>query len=196
MLEIAELLKKAVAACESLDLPYMVVGSVASMAYGEYRATNDIDIVIQLDPKIAGDFCRQFPEPDFYVSEAAAHEAIRLERMFNVIENRTGYKVDFAISQNSAWGRAQLERRRREEILPSVMGYLASPEDVIISKMLFYRDGQSEKHLRDIAAMVLVSGETFDKEYLKNWILRLQLTDIWQAIQRRLDDERQRGSSG
>jgi hypothetical protein len=186
MLEIAQLLTRAISTCESLNVPYMVVGSVASMAYGEYRSTNDIDIVIQLKANDVSAFCNAFPEPDFYVSDSAVREAIRFQRMFNVIETRTGYKIDFAISQDSPWGKSQLERRRSTEILPGVIGYTASPEDVIIAKMLYYKEGESEKHLRDIAAMCRITGDTFDNDYLHTWIERLRLNPIWDAIQKRL----------
>jgi hypothetical protein len=186
MLELAELLKRAIAVCESLEIPYMVVGSVASMAYGEHRSTGDVDIVIQLQPKDVGAICKAFPDTEYYVSESAIREAIRYERMFNVIDYKSSYKIDFAVSQQSPWGRAQLERRQRIEIMPGVMGYSASPEDVIISKMLYYREGESEKHLRDIAAMCRISGDIFDNAYLESWINKLSLGPIWDAVQKRL----------
>ena len=43
-MELFDLLRKIVNAFEKLDIPYLVTGSVASMAYGEPRLTNDIDI--------------------------------------------------------------------------------------------------------------------------------------------------------
>lgn len=196
MLEIAELLKRGIAACESLGIPYLVVGSVASSAFGEYRSTNDIDIVIELKAQDVPALCAKFPEPDYYVSEIAAREAVRLERMFNVIENWTGYKIDFAIAQSSPWGRSQLVRRRQVPILPGVVGYIASPEDVIISKMRYHQDGESDKHLRDIAAVLRVSGDSLDYEYIKRWTLSLQLTNVWQAVQRRLAEPRAGESTG
>jgi hypothetical protein len=58
----------------------------------------------------------------------------------------------------------------------------ASPEDVIVKKMLSYREGGSEKHLRDIAGVLRMQGESLDRGYLQSWVERLGLTDIWQAI--------------
>ena len=196
MLEIAQLLTRAISICESLNVPYMIVGSVASMAYGEYRSTNDIDIVIQLKSQDVSALCNAFPEEEYYVSDSAVREAIQYQRMFNVIETQTCYKIDFAISQDSPWGRSQLERRRSTEILPGVVGYTASPEDVIIAKMLYYKEGESEKHLRDIAAMCRVTGDTFDNDYLQTWIQRLRLNPIWDAIQKRLAHQRRPDTSG
>jgi len=186
MLDIAQLLDKIITACESLELPYMVVGSVASMAFGEYRATNDIDVVIWLSSQDVSKFCKQFPEGQYYVSEAAAHEAIQHERMFNVIELQSGLKVDFAIAQQTPWGKSELDRRRKAPIVPGVIGYIASPEDVIIAKLKYYQEGESQKHLRDVAAMCQISGDLLDRNYLNHWIEQLNLGEAWKAIQTRL----------
>lgn len=34
---------------EKLKIPYLITGSIAAMAYGEPRLTNDIDIVADID---------------------------------------------------------------------------------------------------------------------------------------------------
>lgn len=188
MLDIAQLLNKIIIVCESLELPYMVVGSVASMAFGEYRATNDIDVVIRLSPQEVSRFCQQFPESEYYVSEAAAQEAIRLERMFNVVELQSGLKVDFAIAQQTPWGKSELERRRKAPIVSGVVGFTASPEDIIIAKLKYFQEGESQKHLRDVAAMCQISGDLLDRNYLNHWIEQLNLGEPWKAIQTRLEN--------
>ena len=66
----------------------------------------------------------------------------------------------------------------------------ASPEDVIIKKMEFYRDGGSEKHLRDITGILKISGDAVDRNYISEWAKRLELTDIWDAILKRLEERR------
>ena len=47
-MELYDLLAKLVEPFERLDIPYLVTDSVASMAYGEPRLTNDIDVVAGL----------------------------------------------------------------------------------------------------------------------------------------------------
>ena len=44
-MELYDLLARVIKAFEGLQIPYLVTGSIASMAYGEPRLTNDIDIV-------------------------------------------------------------------------------------------------------------------------------------------------------
>ena len=72
-------------------------------------------------------------------------------------------------------------------ILPDTEGYTASPEDIIISKMKYYRQGGSEKHLRDITGIVKVSGKDVDFKYIANWAEKLELSEIWEAILRRVE---------
>jgi hypothetical protein len=83
-----------IAALERLAIPYFVTGSVVTIFYGEPRFTNDIDVVVDLVPETAVEFCRQFPEGDFYVSPEAGLEAIHHQSMFNIIQPRTGLKVN------------------------------------------------------------------------------------------------------
>ena len=60
--------------------------------------------------------------------------------------------------------------------------FYVSIEDVIIKKMEYYRDGGSEKHLRDITGVLKISGERVDRAYIADWASRLGLQSIWEAI--------------
>ena len=146
----------------------------------------DIDIVVELRPDQAAKLCEAFPSPEYYVSENAAQEAIATGGQFNVIHPASGNKIDFMIARRDAWGRSQINRRRREEILPGRPGYTAAPEDVILGKLWYYREGGSEKHLRDIAGMLQVSGDEIDTKYIEHWTQQLGLTEAWQAVLDRL----------
>ncbi len=52
--------------------------------------------------------------------------------------------------------------------------------------MEYYREGGSEKHLRDITGILKVSGDEIDRTYIDQWARRLDLNEIWKAIQERL----------
>jgi hypothetical protein len=79
-----------------------------------------------------------------------------------------------------------MKRRQLVRILPDCEGYLASPEDVILGKLVFYTMGQSEKHLRDICGIFRVNQVVVDREYIQKWVPILGVTDAWNAIQLRL----------
>lgn len=185
-MEQAELLTFAISVLERTNIPYMIVGSFASGAYGEPRLTQDIDIVIQPTVRQLDQLCDEFPSDDFYVSLDAAKEALRSSGQFNVLDPSSGNKIDFMIARSDEWGRQQLARRQRVLITPQREGYTARPEDIILSKMLYYQEGGSEKHLRDIASMLKVSGDQIDLAYLAKWVADLGVGDVWEAVQKRL----------
>ncbi len=185
-MEQAELLRHVVEVLEEQGITYLLVGSLASGVYGEPRLTHDIDVVVDLRADQIARLCDAFPAMDYCVSQQAAREAITRGGQFHVIHPASGNKIDFMIARQDAWGRSQISRRRREQILPGRPGYTAAPEDVIIAKLWYYQDGGSEKHLRDVAAMLQVSGDDIDREYINHWVQQLGFTEEWQAVLDRL----------
>jgi hypothetical protein len=185
-MEQADVVRFTLDALEELGVEYAIVGSFASIAYGEPRLTRDIDILVVLPPERVSDLCRRYPPPDWYVSEPAARQAVRARRQFNVIHTLSGNKVDFLIARDDEWGRLQMSRRQQVAVLAGRLGYAAHPEDVILGKLLYYKEGGSEKHLRDIAGILTVSGELVDRGRVRAWAEKLAVVDIWDEIVRRV----------
>ena len=181
-----ELLRFAINVFERLRVVYLVVGSYASGSYGEPRMTRDIDIVIDPRADQLDVICDAFPESDFYVSKDAARSAFEHRSQFNVIHPDSGNKIDLIFPRGDAWSREQVGRRQRVELVPGQEAFAARPEDVIISKMLFYQEGGSEKHLRDVAGMLKLSGAAIDQQYVSRWSEELGLQEIWRAVLERV----------
>jgi hypothetical protein len=177
-----ELLRFTVDALEGLQIPYMLVGSLASAVYGEPRLTQDIDIVIAPTMPQLDALCAAYSPGDFYVSQEAAREAFNSRGQFNVLDPSSGNKIDFMIAKTDAWGSEQLARRERMLLLPDRHGYAARPEDLILSKMQYFEEGGSEKHLRDIASMLKMSANRIDRAYLEEWVETLGLDETWKSI--------------
>jgi hypothetical protein len=177
-----DLLRHALDVLERLAIPHMVVGSFASTTYGEYRFTNDIDIVIALTERDVPAFLAAFPGSEYYVSPDAVRDAIRQCFQFNVLHTGSGAKIDFILSRDDEWGRAQMARRRRVLLLPDREGYAAAPEDVILGKLWYFSEGGSDKHLRDITAMLRVSANQLDRADVEAWARKLGLEEAWAAV--------------
>lgn len=160
----------------------MLVGSLVSGMYGQARLTHDIDVVVDLRVDQVTTLCQSFPRPDFYVSIPAATDAANRGGQFNVIHPRSANKVDFMIARKDAWGQIQLARRRQESVLPDLIGYVASAEDVILGKLIYYHEGEHDKHLRDIVTMLQVSGERIDRDYVLHWATTLGLVEHWTKV--------------
>jgi hypothetical protein len=180
--ETHELLDFARKVCESLDLVYFVTGSTATISYGEPRFTNDIDIVVDLPREKIPAFLSEFPTDQFYLSRQAIEEAVLHGTQFNVIHPSSGLKIDFIILTTSDFDKSRSARRRQLAVLPKHSLWFAAPEDVIIKKMMYYQDGRSDKHLRDIAGVLRIQEDAIDRTYIQSWADKLGLREIWIEI--------------
>jgi hypothetical protein len=169
---------------ERLRIPYYVTGSMASGAHGDPRFTNDIDIVLALDMNQIDELCAAFPESDFYWSRAATVLAVRTKFQFNILHPESGLKADMIVSKDDAFSRSALSRAVRLSD-PAFTAWFASPEDIILNKLLFYRAGGSDKHIRDIAGVLKIQAERIDRAYIEGWVERFGLHAEWQlALER------------
>ena len=185
----AELLRYVVEALEAVPVPYMIGGSQASIYYGEPRFTQDIDIVTALGARDLPALLARFPAPEFYVSAEAAREAVETRGQFNIVHPESGLKVDVFVNKDTPYDRVRLERRQRLPLVPGMEAWFARAEDVILYKLLYYREGQSELHVRDIIGMLKVSGPEIDSGYVVMWAERLGLRGVWEAIVKRAAGE-------
>jgi hypothetical protein len=177
-----ELLAAVTGVLESMGIPYVVTGSMASMYYGEMRTTNDVDIVADLRLDNVREFISCFPPNHYYVSEDAVLEAIRLREQFNIIRADAGLKADIIIPKNSPHDLLQLSRAKRVKPTEGVEARFAAAEDVILKKLWFYQMGGSDKHLRDIASIWKVHSSTLDMNYLQEWTRNLGVTSEWTLV--------------
>jgi len=185
-MKIFDLLKKVSECFNHLNIPYLVTGSVASIAYGESRFTNDIDIVADIKEEHILGILACFPEDEYYISEDSIRNAIFHRFQFNIIHPSSGLKVDVIIKQKSEFDKERF-MRGNSFTMDNVGVTFASPEDVIIKKMEFYKSGRIDKHLRDIVSMINISRDLMDMEYIEKWVKKFFLEEIWSAIQNRLD---------
>lgn len=177
-----ELLGKIVEILDRLGINYLVTGSMAAMAYGEPRLTNDIDIVADIKYFHIPGLLESFPAEQFYISDEAIREAILYKKQFNIIYPASGLKIDVVIREDSIFNKSRFSRIRRIKPANYYEANFASPEDIIVMKMKYYKEGGSEKHLRDISGIVRISGADLDLEYLAKWSEELDLSNIWKLV--------------
>lgn len=187
MLAIEQLMMRIVSTCESLRLEYYVTGSYAGMTWGEPRYTNDVDIVVELPSWKVKEFCAAFSMPEYYCSEDAAMDAARGPSQFNILWTGEGVKADIMVFRDTPFDESRLARARRVQIPEVGSAMIAAPEDVILKKLEFFRDGGSDKHTRDITGIIKVSGDTLDYAYIEHWVPRLGVRNEWDMIKTRLE---------
>lgn len=153
---------------EARGLPFMLTGSFALAYYATPRMTRDLDIVVALQEKDVGPLVAALA-PDFYVDAEAARAAVRTERLFNLLHLDSGIKVDLIVRKSSAYRRLEFERRIAVQV-GDVRTWIATREDLTLSKLVWARDVESELQLRDVRS--LLQGQA-DVEYLRRWAAEL-----------------------
>lgn len=185
-LKIAEIL-------EPLEIPYVVGGSVASSLLGENRATQDLDLVINISVEQAPQLINSL-SPEFYISESAVFEAIakaptaKRQSSFNVIYLPSVEKADIFVMSDDPFSLSTMKRRQfHVASADSDRGiYIYSAEDIILQKLSWYQltGGSSEKQWRDVLGVFKVQGEGLDFNYLMHWGQTLKVADLLaQAMQ-------------
>jgi hypothetical protein len=169
----------------ALGAAYMVSGSVAVIIYGEPRLTHDVDLIVVLDREHIARLPEVFPPAEFYCppTEVIELEAAREQRgHFNIIHHETGFKADVYLHGRDplhAWGLA----RARQLGVEGQLFVVAPPEYVILRKLEYYREGGSEKHLRDIRSMLDTSPDAINRTELEKQISARGLQEAWGQVQ-------------
>lgn len=162
---------------------YMVTGSVAAIIYGEPRFTYDIDLVMELTVEDIPSLITLFNPEEFYCppAESIATEIARqLDGHFNIIHHATGFKADIYPAGSDPLHKWAMARCRKITVDQCDI-YLAPPEYVIIRKLQYYKEGGSEKHLRDIKRMTQLSTDLIDDVALQEKLSEFNLSDEWKA---------------
>ena len=176
---------------ERLNIPYHVGDSVASSAHGMYRASADIDFVIDPTANQLEALAREL-EREFYVSRPAMAEALSLRSTFNAIHGETSFKIDFFIKGTTPFDSEELRRSIRQAV-GDEGGHevlLNSPEDTILRKLEWFRRGGevSERQWEDVLSILAAAQRQLDQAHLDRWAQELRIADLLQRARREVAD--------
>jgi hypothetical protein len=164
-----EFLDAVVPVLDRATTEYAITGSIASNYWGIPRFTHDLDVLVVIDAAQARQIIHAFPTPPFYGSVDAALDAVATRSMFNVIDPESAMKVDLWISKNDPFSRSMLDRRKRVLIHEGREAFMATPEDVLLHKLVWHTITPSERQLGDAAGIVQVRGSNLDLDYMRRW---------------------------
>lgn len=186
-MDLRDVLLATAAAFDAAGVAYMVTGGVATMVWGETRFTADIDLVADLYAEQVSRLHEGFPDADYYFDEQMIAEKLAVRGQFNIIHPASGVKIDVSLTQATAYSATEFARRVPARVADGVPFVSISPEDLILNKLLFYREGGSSKHLRDIAGVFKLCSQPLDRGYLNHWAEQLGIADLWTQVAARIE---------
>jgi hypothetical protein len=146
------------------EIPFMLTGSFALAYYATPRMTRDLDLVVHLSEGDVPTIIEAFSD-EFYVDPEDARAAVVSQRMFNLMHLQSAIKVDFIVRKESEYRKVEFERRRAVRFA-GIDTWIVSREDLMLSKLLWSLESNSETQRRDVASLTHTS---LDLAYLKRW---------------------------
>lgn len=176
-----EVTLKVTGVLETLNVPYLIAGSLASTLYGMVRSTQDSDIITEMRLEHIQPFVAAL-QHEFFIDEEMIAEAIQRHSSFNIIHRDTMFKVDVFMPRQRPFHRSQLMRAQRQtfNLEAEVSAYFASAEDTILSKLEWYRLGGevSDRQWRDLLGVLKTREGELDLDYLRKWATELKVADL------------------
>lgn len=180
----SQLLKSIAAFLRKRKIPYMITGAWSVIYYARPRASHDIDFVVELYKEDIPKITRAFKtlSHDFLIDTKSIEEAIRKKDMFTVVHLYTLLKLDFWMLNNKdSFDLARFQRRKVINLLGENMS-IATAEDTILKKLLWYKKSKIEKHLIDSAFVHKIQKKNLDLAYLKSWAVKLEIEDLLKQL--------------
>ncbi len=186
-LDITGFLKLIFECLEAAEVEYLIGGAIAEWAWGEPRATQDLDIVINLPIKAVSRFSkelekRNMPVPVDIILDAMMED--RADLPLNAIHRYSGLKADFYLMrEGDALRQSAFQRRIMVDYGPPIgKVYVHSPEDLILYKLMYLGLSGQPKHARDIAAILRAKKNQLDLGYIEEWVTQLGLGSVWKEM--------------
>lgn len=180
MIDLTLAFRRVVDALEQISARYVVVGSTAASAWGVARSTRDIDVVAVITQETVDDFLGALGNNEIYVPVDDAKAAASSGGSFNILHTKTGGKVDvFVCLTSDPFESSRLDRRVKLKIL-GIDTWVATAEDVVLSKLLWRARTRSEVQWRD--CIEIVATQKLDKSYLRLWAAHLGISTDFKEL--------------
>lgn len=173
--DLLEFVKLIASRLDSAEIPYMITGSMAMAIYSIPRMTRDIDLVVDVSPADIDKIASLFSE-DCYLDHESVRQAVNKHGIFNIIHNDWLIKADFIIRKNEEYRKEEFARRQKIDIEGMSIS-VVSAEDLILSKLAWGKQSQSELQLRDVRHMISTVSK-LDWKYMQKWAAVLDIEEI------------------
>ena len=154
-------------ALERLDVPYIVVGSFSSNAYGIPRSTYDADFVVESFNLDVGALARLLA-PNLILDRQLQFETITGTTRYIASHASADFVVELFLLSDDEHHLERFKRRCRVRFHDREI-WLPTPEDVIIQKLKWYLRAKRSKDIDDARDVLAVQMGKLDLGYLRSW---------------------------
>ena len=182
---IQKFLEKIANILDEIRVDYVVSGGVAVSIWGKPRYTADVDIVVELKSLDSVEKMILLLQKEIkksYLDKDRAIDAFKQKSEFNLIEPEYGLKADFFVAKADEYGQLAIKRGETKKIGNKSIKFI-SPEDLIISKLIWFKESGSTRQLEDISSVMDIQRK-LDKRYLNSWIKKLDLEKEWSKVKK------------
>jgi len=184
MLSQTEVFQKVLSELNTAGIDYMIVGSVAASAHGYMRDTHDLDLVVIMDAECVRHLAERLQD-EFYFDVEGAEQAVNEADMFNIIHYGSSVKIDFWMLKRDEFAKTQFSRRRSDSVW-GIPTFVETPEDTVLSKLLWNRISPSDRQLTDVRNILNTSKTQLDYDYLRKWAIR---QGVWDELNKLLEEQ-------
>ena len=186
-LDIASFLKLVIEALEAAKVEYLIGGAIAEWAWGEPRATQDLDLVVKIPIKAINKLSKELKKRGMLIPAEIIFDSILEDRAdipINAIHMYSGLKADlYPVREGDELRQSAFRRREQVDYGPPIgKAYIHSPEDLILYKLMYFGLSQQSKHSRDIAAILKSKKNELDVDYIEQWAAQLGLSSLWKQM--------------
>ena len=171
-------------ALQAVQIPFMIVGSLATNFHGVPRSTRDADFVVQLPPG-AFSALRQRLAPPLRLDPQSRFEGITGTTRHLVEADGTAFTVELFELTDDPHDLARFERRQQVRVFDRG-AFVATAEDTIITKLRWARQGGAgrAKDVGDARNVIAVQGDSLDWSYIEDWCRQHGTLDVLQDVRR------------
>lgn len=176
----ARVAQEVACALDSVGVPYIIGGSVASTIHGEPRGTLDVDFAVHMNSDQVAPLVAALTG-SFYLDMDAVNEAVVQKRMFNAIHKRLFVKADIHVRAAEGHSASEMKRATAIALFEGDLSVrIASPEDVVLRTLWGCRQSPevADRRWRDALGVLQTTGKKIDLHYLQKWSKDLGVRDL------------------